>query len=212
MKTFKQYLNEAYNQRIDIPYDGKTNAPTRFNNPGGAYPRKDLEPYGLEGYGVIGGGHKIGKYPSVAHGVAANIAHLRKLPVVGGTVANARHYWVNGRPGSMDLPGMDNSQIITQELLQDPNWLAQWMVATARAEGFQGRLDQQTFNDAFRILNEAPPTRTPDYDGSNVEASDTQNMPPEEAEAEPEEYGTIGGALLGLLGGLRDLGSYGAGD
>lgn len=212
MKTFKEFIKEAYNTRIDIPYDGKTHAPTRFNNPGGAYPRKDLEPYGLEGYGVIGGGHKIGKYPSVAHGIAANIAHLRKLPIVNGSVGNARHYWVYGQSGHKDLPGMDSSQIITSALLKDPNWLAQWMVATARAEGFQGKLDKATFDEAFKILGEAGPTgETPEYDGSGV-SSDQQNMPPEQQEDEPEEYGTIGGAILGLLGGIKDLGSYGMGD
>lgn len=211
MKTFKQFLKEAYNHRVDIPYDGQTNAATRYNNPGGAYPRKDLEPYGLEGYGVIGGGHKIGKYPTVGHGVAANIAHLRKLPVVGGTVANARHYWVYGRAGSKELPGMDNNQVITQELLKDPNWLAQWMNATARAEGFQGKITQQDYNEAFKILNEAPPSKTPEYNGSDIQSTGAEGeQAGEQKEEEPEEFGTIGGALVGLLQGIQDLHGYGA--
>lgn len=158
MNNFDKFCNqilEAYGKRIDIPYDGRT-APDRFNNPGGAYPKKGLEKYGMEGYGLIGGGHPIAKYPTLANGIAANIAHLKSMPIVGKTVGEARHYWVNGNfQGSKSLSGMDNNQVITQELLNDPNWLAQWIKATAKDEGFSksGRqIDDNSLNQAFAIL------------------------------------------------------------
>lgn len=156
MNKFDAFCNlilETYGKRIDIPYDGRT-APDRYNNPGGAYPSEKFAPFGLEGYGIIGGGHPIGKYPTVANGVAANIAHLRSMPVIGKTVGEARYYWVYGKMGgTKPLIGMNNNEVITAELLQDPNWLAQWMKATAAAEGFKGQLNDNTFTQAFDILN-----------------------------------------------------------
>jgi hypothetical protein len=158
MSKFDEFCNlimEAYGKRVDVPYDGRT-APDRFNNPGGAYPKKGFEKYGMEGYDIIGGGHPIAKYPTLGHGIAANIAHLKSMPIVGKTVGQARHYWVNGNfNGSKPLSGMDNNQVITQELLNDPNWLAQWIKATAKDEGFnqKGRqIDDGSLNQAFAIL------------------------------------------------------------
>lgn len=158
MNKFDEYCNlvlEVYGQKVSVPYDGRT-APDRFNNPGGAYPKKGFEKYGMQGYDIIGGGHPIAKYPSLGHGIAANIAHLKSMPIVGKTVGQARHYWVNGNfNGSKSLAGMDSNQVITQELLNDPNWLSQWMKATAKDEGFNqnGRqIDDGSLNQAFAIL------------------------------------------------------------
>lgn len=201
MRTFKQYITEARNKRVDIPYDNKTNAPTRYNNPGGAYPSKDFEKFGIQGYGVIGGGHKIGYYPTVADGVAANIYHLRKMPVIGKTVAQARHYWVYGNfNGTKNLPGMDNNQVITKELLQDHNWLASWMIATARAEGFQGNLDRNVFNTAFRKLDSRS-----DYDPSQTpedESKDTKKP----IGPELHDYRSPLDAMKGLMQGFEAMG------
>ncbi len=138
--------------RQDIPYDGRS-APKRYNNPGGAYPKATFVKFGMTGYGVIGGGHPIGNYPSVANGAAANMYHLRNMPVVGMTVGEARNYWVNGSKGGyMELPGMNSNQVITRELLEDQNWLAGWMKATAMAEGF-GNINDQDLSGAFKILD-----------------------------------------------------------
>ncbi len=158
MNKFDEFCNlvlEAYGQKVSVPYDGRT-APDRFNNPGGAYPKKGFEKYGMQGYDIIGGGHPIAKYPTLGHGIAANIAHLKSMPIVGKTVGQARHYWVNGNfNGSKPLAGMDSKQVITKELLNDPNWLAQWMRSTAKDEGFMqnGReIDDGSLNQAFAIL------------------------------------------------------------
>ena len=61
----------SYNTRVDVdPSQGAANV--RYNNPAAAYPRKADEKYGVEGYGIIGGGHKIAKFPTPVHGAAAN--------------------------------------------------------------------------------------------------------------------------------------------
>lgn len=154
-KLCNQLLNEVYGKQLNIPYDGVP-APNRFNNPGGAYPSQKFVPFGLEGYGIIGGGHPIAKYPTLEQGVAANIFHLRGMPIVGKTVQQARNYWVNGDINNSNnavVYGMDPNQVITPELLQDQTWLAQWMQGTARGEGFQGSIAQDTFAKAFNILD-----------------------------------------------------------
>ena len=186
MSEFDKLCNlilEVYGKRMDIPYDGR-NAPDRYNNPGGAYPSAKFEPFGLQGYGIIGGGHPIGYYPTVANGVAANIAHLRSMPVVGKTVGEARYYWVNGKMGGrMPLIGMDSNQVITAELLQDPNWLSRWMKSTAAAEGFKGRLDDNTFAQAFDILKNKssfqPSTQYASTGDSSLPPSSTKEGEPE---------------------------------
>lgn len=140
----------AYKTRKDVAYDGRT-APTRYNNPGGAYPRKDLEKYGLMSYGIIGGGHKIGQYPTAEHGAAANMAHMRTLYKNGMTVGEMRNMWVTGRRGGfMNLPGMNSKEVITQDKLNDPVWMGRWMKATAKAEGFKGSIDT---NKAFQLYS-----------------------------------------------------------
>lgn len=135
----------------------------------------------MEGYGILrnpktGRTDPIGRYPTLANGIAANIAHLKSMPIVGKTVGQARHYWVYGNfNGTKPLIGMNNNQVITQELLNDPNWLAQWMRATASDEGFgnMGRkLDDASFNQAFAILK-----NNSNLDSSKAYASN--NLPPD---------------------------------
>ena len=158
MSKFDEFCNlilEAYGKRMDIEFDGRP-ASDRYNNPGGAYPSQKFEKYGMEGHGIIGGGHPIGRYPTLANGIAANMAHLKSMPVIGKTVAEARYYWVNGRwGGTKPLIGMNNNQVITAELLNDPNWLSQWMRATAAAEGFgnKGRqIDDASMQQGLAML------------------------------------------------------------
>jgi len=153
--TFCNLILEVYGKRSDVPLDGRS-APDRYNNPGGAYPKQSFEKFGMEGYGVIGGGHPIAKYPDLASGIAANIEHLRSMPIVGKTVGEARYYWVNGSfGGSKSISGMNSDQVITAEMLTDPNWLSQWMKGTAQDEGFgqSGRqIDDNSFSQAITML------------------------------------------------------------
>ena len=214
MNAFDKFCNlvlETYGARVDVPNDGRS-APDRYNNPGGAYPSQKFEKYGLEGYGVIGGGQPIGKYPSLANGIAANIAHLKSMPVIGKKVSEARYYWINGNMGGTQaLIGMDNNQVITPELLNDPNWLAQWMKATAAAEGFtkSGReIDDASMQQALAILKNAG-----DIDPNAVYASNGKTPTGDKTEGEDEgifdspaakELAKLKGYAMGLLSGNID--------
>ena len=163
MSKFDEFCNlilEAYGKRMDIEFDGRP-GPDRYNNPGGAYPSQKFEKYGMQGHGILkdpktGSTHPIGRYPTLANGIAANMAHFKSMPVVGKTVAQARYYWVNGNfAGTKSLPGMDDDQIITKELLNDPNFLSRWMKATANQEGFgnKGRqIDDASMQQGLAML------------------------------------------------------------
>jgi hypothetical protein len=195
-------LKEKYDLKLDVPRNGQ-NAPTRYNNPGGAYPKQSLERYGLEGYGVIGGGHKIGKYPTPANGVAANIAHLREmLPYIEGkTLGQARHYWHYGNTnGTENLPGMDNTEVITREKLYDQNWLVQWMRSTAQIEGFQKELSNDVFTEAFKILNETP-SFSPSGTGDNFKDGGSGK----EAKGEKDKEESDNPLIAGLNAKLQDV-------
>ena len=208
MNKFDAFCNlilEVYT-KVNVPYDGR-NAPERYNNPGGAYPFKNSKQYGMEGVGTIGGGHKIAKYPTVESGIAANIAHLKSMPIIGKTVGQARHYWVNGNfNGSKALTGMDSNQVITQELLNDPNWLSQWMVGTARDEGFPvAKLTAQTMNKGLAMAGsgaatssqyaaqETPATQTDNNTANTTAANNTQGQPNAEDANKAENDPIVGG-------------------
>jgi hypothetical protein len=76
----------------------KTAASVRYNNPGAAYPRAKDVRFGLQGYGIIGGGHKIGLYPSRKLGLASNMS-LFQDSYTNRTLAGAVGRW-RGRPGT----------------------------------------------------------------------------------------------------------------
>lgn len=91
-------------------------ANTRYNNPSAAYPRKEDEKYGIEGYGTIGGGHRIGKFPSPIHGAAANF-DLFADNYTNMTFKKAMKKW---RGEDSPVPnGYKDNQIIDKNFLND---------------------------------------------------------------------------------------------
>jgi hypothetical protein len=52
--------------------DGNEPASFRYFNPGAQYPSEEAARFGQTGYGIIGGGHKIARFPSPVNGAAAN--------------------------------------------------------------------------------------------------------------------------------------------
>lgn len=158
--------------QVNIPYDG-TPAPNRFNNPGGAYPKQSFVRYGMQGKGVIGGGHPIGYYPNVESGIAANMAHFKQMNPVGKTVGEMRHYWTKGQwGGSTPQPGMNENEVITQEKLNDPAWMGTWMRSTAQAEGYRGGIPDDKISSGFTYYQSGGvPQNRPDLSRSAILAS-----------------------------------------
>jgi hypothetical protein len=55
---------------------GSEVASFRYNNPGAQYPSARAARFGQTGYGIIGGGHKIARFPSPVNGAASNFDPL----------------------------------------------------------------------------------------------------------------------------------------
>ena len=91
---------------------------TAYNNPAAAYPRKQDEKYGVEGYGTIGGGHKIAKFPTPVHGAAANF-DLFADNYTGMTFESAMKKW-RGRKSPVPS-GYSSSDVISEDFLNDPD-------------------------------------------------------------------------------------------
>src|SRR5690242_1716174 len=57
---------------------GNEVASFRYFNPGAQYPSARAARFGQTGYGIIGGGHKIARFPSPVNGAASNFDLLSR--------------------------------------------------------------------------------------------------------------------------------------
>src|SRR4051812_6677593 len=64
------------NNRDDV--GGNECASFRYCNPGAQYPSERAARFGQTGYGMIGGGHKIARFPSPVNGAASNFDLLSR--------------------------------------------------------------------------------------------------------------------------------------
>lgn len=140
----------TWRKQTTLPVDDRP-ASVRYNNPGAAYPSKHDEHFGLEGYGIIGGGHKIGKFPTPVHGQAANFA-LWQRGYKGLTLQQAVNKWRGGN-GSLNVPkGFDPVQRLTPEMLSDKKFMTSFFAGMSEHEAGKGRqtkLTEDQYNQAF---------------------------------------------------------------
>jgi uncharacterized protein (TIGR02594 family) len=106
-------------------------ANVRYNNPGAQYPGASSAKFGSTGTGIIGGGHKIAQFPSAVHGAASNI-DLLGTKYVGMKIGDALQKWSGSKRGAP--PGYDPNQVITKEMVNDPNFAIPFMKAVAKGE------------------------------------------------------------------------------
>lgn len=127
-------------------------ASVRYNNPGAAKPSPDDEKYGIEGYGIIGGGHTIGKFPTVVHGAAANF-DLWKRRYVGLTLQEAINKW-RGRNGSLNVPsGFDPNMKLTADQLNDKDFMIKLFKGMAKHEaGRKISITDNQWNQAYDMF------------------------------------------------------------
>src|SRR5215510_7254823 len=102
-------------RRSDV--SGAAPASFRYNNPGAQYPSVAAAHFGQTGYGMIGGGHKIARFPSPVNGAAANFDLLSRN-YVGMTMGAAGKKWTGSY--GFGIPGYPNDMILTKELLDNP--------------------------------------------------------------------------------------------
>ena len=101
--------------RADVP--GSEAASFRYNNPGAQYPSARAARFGQTGFGIIGGGHKIARFPSPVNGAAANF-DLLSSNYAGMPMGAAGKKWTGSY--GFGIPGYPDERILTKEMLDDP--------------------------------------------------------------------------------------------
>jgi peptidoglycan hydrolase-like protein with peptidoglycan-binding domain len=121
------------NNRIDV--SGTEPASFRYNNAGAQYPSKEAARFGQLGYGVIGGNHKIARFPSPVNGAASNFDLLVRN-YTGMSIGAAGRKWTGAN--GFGIPGYDPDQTLTQQMLRDTNTAIELLKAIAGRESGRG--------------------------------------------------------------------------
>lgn len=116
--------------RIDIAPNGQP-ASIRYNNPGAQYPSEAAAAFGQIGYGIIGGGHKIARFPHPVNGAAANIDLLfRKYR--GMSFRSAGAQWTGSDIAGK--PGWDRDGTLDDALFANADAFVDFLKGIARNE------------------------------------------------------------------------------
>ena len=114
----------------DVPANG-TPASIRYNNPGAQYPASAAERFGQIGYGIIGGGHKIARFPHPVNGAASNFDLLSRS-YTGMTFGAAGQKWTGSN--GFGIPGYSDSTVLTKEMVADQATAVPIMKSIAKRE------------------------------------------------------------------------------
>jgi hypothetical protein len=124
-------VESASKNRATKRKEGRVPASIRFNNVGAQYPASWAKKFGMDGSGIIGGGHLIAHFPNPVAGAAANMYLLAKS-YVGMPIGTAGVKWTGGN--GFGVPGYDPHTILTRELLNDPAFMIPFLKAIGRRE------------------------------------------------------------------------------
>ena len=129
---------------------GSEPASFRYNNPGAQYPSERAARFGQTGYGIIGGGHKIARFPSPVNGAAANFDLLSRN-YVGMQMGAAGKKWTGSY--GFGIPGYSNDMILTKEMLDDPKHAIAILKAIAgRESGHGNNLSEDQWQQAHQMF------------------------------------------------------------
>jgi len=133
-----RFIPGAHKKRIKGPPQinkvtgKKTAASVRYNNPGASYPRAKDVKFGLQGYGIISGGHKIGLYPFRKLGLASNMSLFQDV-YTNLTLAGAVKKWRYGDKNARVTPVLPKltfrgkpisaNTILTSEMTHDRDFM-----------------------------------------------------------------------------------------
>ena len=135
--------------RSDVPSNGVP-ASIRYNNPGAQYPSARAAAFGQLGYGIIGGGHKIARFPHPVNGAAANFDLLRRN-YVGMTIGAVGAKWTGDN--GFGIPGYDPNAILTAEMVDDPAQAIAVMKSMAlREAGRESPLTDEQWRQAHAMF------------------------------------------------------------
>jgi len=133
--------------RSDVSGNGL--ASFRYNNPGAQYPSERATRYGQTGFGIIGGGHKIARFPSPVNGAAANFDLLR-INYVGMPMGAAGKKWTGSY--GFGIPGYPDDMILTREMVDNPKVAIPILKAIANRESGRGNnLTEEQWQQAHQM-------------------------------------------------------------
>lgn len=135
-------------QRSDVP--GSEPASFRYNNPGAQYPSAQAARFGQIGYGIIGGGHKIARFPSPVNGAAANFDLLYRN-YTGMTIGDAGKKWTGAH--GFGVPGYNPNSTLTKHMVDDLRQAIDLLKAIAHRESGKGNnLTEEQWRQAHRMF------------------------------------------------------------
>lgn len=135
-------------RRSDV--SGNLPASFRYNNPGAQYPSQRAALFGQIGFGIIGGGHKIARFPSPVNGAAANFDLLYRN-YTGMQIGAAGQKWTGAN--GFGVPGYDSNATLTKEMLEDPASAIALLKAIAHRESGSGNnLTDEQWRQAHRMF------------------------------------------------------------
>lgn len=129
---------------------GNQPASFRYNNPGAQYPSSEAAKFGQTGYGIIGGGHKIARFPSPVNGAAANFDLLYRK-YTGMTIGAAGTKWTGAH--GFGVPGYNPNSILTKQMLDHQDQAIALLKAIAHRESGRGNnLSEEQWRQAHRMF------------------------------------------------------------
>lgn len=145
---------------------GSEVASFRYNNPSAQYPSPEAARFGQTGYGIIGGGHKIARFPSPVNGAAANFDLLNRN-YTGMTIGAAGTKWTGAH--GFGVPGYNPDRILTKQTLDDPDQAIALLKAIARRESGHGNnLTEEEAGDGVTAAQTPSRSSQTHGDGGNA--------------------------------------------
>ncbi|WP_051386864.1 peptidoglycan-binding domain-containing protein [Bradyrhizobium sp. ARR65] len=129
---------------------GSEVASFRYCNPGAQYPSARAARFGQTGYGIIGGGHKIARFPSPVNGAASNFDLLQR-GYVGMRIGEAGVKWTGAN--GFGVPGYDPNATLTKDMVNDPAQAIPLLKAIANRESGKGNnLTEEQWRQAHQMF------------------------------------------------------------
>ncbi len=140
----------SHKKESSIPYNG-TDATIRYNNPLGAWPSDADNQFGILGYGNLkdGEGNKIGRFPSVVHGAAANLNLLRRK-YKGLTMREVVDKW-RGRKGTPVPLGLYENEVLDDSILNNKARTINLLQQMAKHESRNFEMTESQWEAAYEM-------------------------------------------------------------
>lgn len=174
----------SWNKRLNLAYNGVP-ASIRANNPGASWSSPKDDRYGIEGYDIIAGNNRIGKFPTPVHGLASNMDLFASPVYAGMTLGKATSTWRGGNPGSNMTPRFEMSDgtkigpntVLTPELTSNPEFMTKVFkhYATHEAGRKSVPISDEQFKQAFDM-----------FQAGGADAYNAKNSKPVDPAGRPE--------------------------